>query len=65
MTYESAQDIEYMAMVMLEALRIQPSAPIGQMYTPKKQVTLGKYTFEPGDILSINIEATGHDPEQW
>lgn len=45
LTLETAQDLEYMTMVMMEALRFRPAAPNSEFYTPKKTVKLGKYTF--------------------
>ena len=34
--------------------------------TVKRPVTLGgKYSFEPGDIMSIQFEGLAQDPNQW
>ena len=41
LTLETAQDLEYMTMIMMEALRFRPAAPNSAFYTPKKTVKLG------------------------
>ena len=43
-TMDSAQDLEYTTMVMMEALRFRTAGATSQIYTPKQDLTLaGKY----------------------
>ena len=63
-TMDSAQDLEYTTMVMMEALRFRPAG--AQIHTPKHDVTLaGKYHIKKGDMLQVVLEAIHHDPAQW
>ena len=59
---EAAQDLEYATMVMQEALRYRTPAGMSQFYTPRHDLSLGKYHFKKGDIIEINFEAIHHDP---
>ena len=62
---ETVLDLEYTSMLVHETLRIRPSVPFSHYYTPTKDLQLGKYHFMKGDVLAVNFEAVGQDPEQW
>ena len=59
---EAAQDLEYATMLMQEALRFRTPAATSSFYTPRHDLTLGKYNFKKGDLIQINFEAIHHDP---
>ena len=65
MTLEALPELEYSGMVFQEGLRFRPSAPTSHFYAPKKDLTLGNFSFKKGDVLAICFEALGHDPAQW
>ena len=65
LTFEKVQDLNYTAMVVNEALRLQPATGLSKFYECTKEVTLGKYKFSKGDMLGINFAALGHSPAQW
>ena len=62
---ETVLDMEYTSMLVSETLRFRPSVPFSHYYIPQKDMQLGKYAFEQGDVLAVCFEAVGHDPEQW
>ena len=61
-TMEAAQDLEYAAMLLQEALRYRTAAPTSAFYMPRHDLNLGKYHFKKGDMLQISFEAIHHDP---
>ena len=61
----SVSELEYGATVIQEAMRICPAAPGSHFYEATKDLTLGKYPIQKGDILMINFMALGHSPDEW
>lgn len=57
------QELDYITWINHEALRLSPPLQSGMFYEAKRDVTLGRYHFKRGDMLTISLEALGHDPE--
>ena len=61
-TMEAAQDLEYTAMLLQEALRFRTATAASAFYIPRHDLNLGKSHFKKGDMLQISFEAIHHDP---
>lgn len=64
-TLEAAQDLEFVTMVLKEAIRYRTPAPTSQIYYLKRHLTAGDYNLQENDIILINSEALHSDPDQW
>jgi cytochrome P450 len=64
-TLETTRDLEFSSHVMMEGLRFKPPAAQSMFYFAKKEIKLGKYTFQEGDQLVVNIEGLAHNPAEW
>ena len=65
MTLETASDLEFCNLVMLEGLRIMPAAPHSEYYESIRDVRLGSTLFSKGDMFTVQIESLAHNPAQW
>ena len=54
-TLADCQELDYLNMVICEALRVNPPVPSSSMYTVTKDTKLGRYNFRAGDSLVVNF----------
>ncbi|XP_071834353.1 cytochrome P450 3A11-like [Apostichopus japonicus] len=62
--YDTVNKMEYLDMVLSETLRCYPPASVVDRVC-QEPITIGKYHFEKGQQLFVNIMALHHDPDQW
>lgn len=63
-SYNIAQDIQYLDMVIQEALRIYPPAPFTFRHC-SETTTIGHLTIPKGASVSVPIWHIHHDPQYW
>lgn len=64
-TLTDCQELDYLNMVICEALRVSPPVPSSSMYMVTQDARLGKYDFRAGDSLVVNFSGLHMSASEW
>ncbi|XVE78647.1 hypothetical protein DITRI_Ditri13aG0163400 [Diplodiscus trichospermus] len=62
---EDVSKLQYIQNIILETLRLNPSAPLLLPHMASSDCTIGGYDVAAGTIVQINASAIHRDPELW
>ena len=64
-TLSDCQELDYLNMVINEALRVSPPVPCSSFYTVSEDTTLGNTKFRKGDSLIVNFTGLHTNASEW
>ena len=62
---DSLMEMEYLNMIMQEALRFEPPAPQATPIIISQDLKVGKWNLKKGDTIMNNITGIHHNSKQW
>lgn len=64
-SYKQVRQLDYIRMILNEALRLWPTAPAFSLYAKEDTVLDGQYHLNKGDAVSVLIPKLHRDTEAW
>ncbi|WP_074433113.1 cytochrome P450 [Neobacillus dielmonensis] len=64
-TYQQVRNLKYIRMILNEALRLWPTAPIFSLYAKEDTVLAGKYAIKKRDVVNILNLNLHRDKQAW
>lgn len=64
-SYLQVRELKYVRMVLNEALRLWPTAPLFSLYAKEDTMLAGKYPLSKGDGINVLIPKLHRDTEVW
>ena len=64
-TYQQVRQLKYIRMILNEALRLWPTAPLFSLYAKEDTLLAGTYPLKRRDVVNILLPVLHRDPNAW